>query len=101
MDIKILGTGCARCHQLKKSVREVIKELGVDATLEEVKDITKIMEYPILATPGLVIDTGGVSTTPGGLTGSAARTARHRPENPLRAALGSGAAEAVSPTGAH
>ena len=56
MNIKILGTGCARCHQLEKTTREVIKELGIDATLEEVQDIMKITEYPILATPGLVID---------------------------------------------
>jgi small redox-active disulfide protein 2 len=56
VNIKILGTGCARCHQLEKTTREVIKELGIDATLEEVKDIMKITEYPILATPGLVID---------------------------------------------
>jgi hypothetical protein len=34
----------------------VIKELAIDATVEKVKDIKKIMEYPILATPGLVIN---------------------------------------------
>jgi len=56
MKIKILGPGCARCHQLEATTKEVIKELGIDATLEEVKDIKKIMVYPILTTPGLVID---------------------------------------------
>jgi small redox-active disulfide protein 2 len=56
MDIKILGTGCARCHDLEKTTRETIKELGIDATIEQVKDINKIMEFPILTTPGLVIN---------------------------------------------
>ena len=56
MNIKILGTGCARCHQLEKTAKEVVKELGIDASIEEVKDIKKIMEYPILATPALVIN---------------------------------------------
>jgi small redox-active disulfide protein 2 len=56
MDIKILGTGCARCHDLEKTTSETIKELGIDATIEQVKDINKIMEFPILTTPGLVIN---------------------------------------------
>jgi len=56
MKIKILGTGCARCQQLEKTTKEVVKELGVDATIEEVKDMMKIVQYPILTTPGLVIN---------------------------------------------
>jgi len=62
MNIKILGPGCARCHQLEKTASEVVTELGIDATVEEVKDMSKIIAYNVIMTPGLVIDEQVVSS---------------------------------------
>ncbi len=56
MNIKILGAGCARCHTLDRLVREIVKEQNIDADVEYIQDMGKILEYPILATPGLVIN---------------------------------------------
>jgi small redox-active disulfide protein 2 len=56
MEIKVLGTGCAKCRSLEKTVKDVVASLKLDVKLEEVKDMKQIMQYPILMTPGLVID---------------------------------------------
>jgi len=56
MEIKVLGPGCARCHQIEQTAKEVVKELAIDASIEEVRDIKRIMTYPILTTPGLVVN---------------------------------------------
>jgi small redox-active disulfide protein 2 len=56
MNIKVLGAGCSKCHALDKAVREVVQEMKLDASVEYITDMQKIMQYPILATPGLVID---------------------------------------------
>lgn len=55
-NIKILGTGCAKCRQVEAVVRGTVAEMGIDATIEKVEDIEKIMEYNVLVTPVLVID---------------------------------------------
>lgn len=56
MEIKVLGTGCAKCKKLEATTRQAVKELGLDATIEKVEDIQKIMSYGIMSTPGLVVD---------------------------------------------
>jgi small redox-active disulfide protein 2 len=56
MLIQVLGTGCAKCKALYENARKAVEEAGVDATVEKVEDIVKIMAFEILMTPGLVID---------------------------------------------
>lgn len=56
MEIKVLGTGCARCRTLEKLTLKAIEELGLDATVVKEEDIQKIMEYAVMRTPALVID---------------------------------------------
>lgn len=56
MNIKILGTGCAKCHRLEQLTREVVAELGIAADFEHVTEMPKIMAYPVVATPALVVD---------------------------------------------
>ena len=54
--IKILGTGCMKCKRTEELVRQVVEELGIEAEVEKVDDIQKIMEYNILSTPAVVVD---------------------------------------------
>jgi small redox-active disulfide protein 2 len=56
MEIKVLGTGCARCKSLEKVTRKAVEELSLDASVEKVEDIEKIMEYAVMRTPALVIN---------------------------------------------
>ena len=55
-EIKILGTGCPKCHQLEKLSRKAAEELGIEHSVEKVKDINKILEYGVMTTPALVIN---------------------------------------------
>ena len=56
MMIKILGSGCAKCQRLEQLTREAAAELGIDAQFDHVREMDKIMAYPIMTTPALVID---------------------------------------------
>lgn len=56
MNIKVLGSGCAKCRQLEENVRKAIAESGVEATVEKVTDIAQIMNYGVMMTPALVVD---------------------------------------------
>ena len=56
MNIKILGQGCAKCHQVEKVVREAVAEADAGAEIEHVTDFKKIAAYGVFGTPAVVID---------------------------------------------
>ena len=56
MEIKVLGTGCAKCKALEKATKEAVEKMGVSATVTKVEDIVEIMQFGIMTTPALVID---------------------------------------------
>ena len=61
MNIKILGSGCVKCKKLYANVEIALQESHVEATLEKVEDINRIIDYGVMMTPGLVIDEKVVS----------------------------------------
>jgi len=54
--IKVLGSGCNNCVRLAANAHKAIEMLNIDAVIEKVTDYEEIHKYPILATPGLVIN---------------------------------------------
>ena len=56
LDIKILGPGCANCKRVEMLVRKVVVTQGLEAEIEKVTDFQEISKYPILSTPGLVLN---------------------------------------------
>jgi len=56
LEVKILGTGCPKCKRLEKIAHEAAEEAGVEATFAKVTNLDEIMAYPIVNTPGLVIN---------------------------------------------
>jgi small redox-active disulfide protein 2 len=56
MKIEVLGMGCPKCHALEANVKEALKNLNLEAEVEKVADLSKIMAYGVMTTPALVID---------------------------------------------
>jgi small redox-active disulfide protein 2 len=62
MEIKVLGTGCAKCKKLFAEAQQAVERSGRAASLVKVEDIQAIMAHGVRQTPALVID-GQVRST--------------------------------------
>lgn len=62
VNIKILGSGCANCKRVEAIARKAVETLGIEAEVEKVTEFAEIMKWPILSTPGLVINDKVVSS---------------------------------------
>ena len=56
MDIKVLGVGCASCRSMVSDVERLVARLKLEARVEYITDVERIMAYGVMSTPVLVID---------------------------------------------
>ncbi len=56
MDVKVLGTGCAKCKKLYAEADKAIQASGVPAALVKIEKIDEIMKHGVMMTPALVVN---------------------------------------------
>lgn len=57
MKIQILGTGCPKCKQLLANAEQAVSEMGLEGVeIEKITEISEIMKFGIMMTPGLAVD---------------------------------------------
>lgn len=56
MEIKVLGSGCAKCKATYQAIEKVINENNLDVKLTKIEDITEIINYNVMGTPAVIVD---------------------------------------------
>ncbi len=56
MKIQILGSGCAKCNQLKESAEAAARDLGLAYEIEKITDFKEIARMGALVTPALAVN---------------------------------------------
>lgn len=55
-DVKVLGPGCANCKNTTALIERVAQEKSIPIKLEKIEEMSEIMSYGIMSTPGVVVD---------------------------------------------
>lgn len=55
-NIKVLGTGCAKCKSTIALITQVADQTGIQIQLEKIEDAAQIMAYGVMSTPAIVVD---------------------------------------------
>ncbi len=53
--VKILGSGCDKCEDMKNAVEAALSELNLDIKIDHVTDLVQIVSYGVMSTPALVV----------------------------------------------
>lgn len=56
LKIKVLGPGCDNCKKVESVARKALVTMSLEAEITKVTDWVEIKKYPILSTPGLVVN---------------------------------------------
>lgn len=55
-NIKVLGSGCRNCHTLYENTQTAVKNMGINADVEYITDMEKVMSYGAMSMPVLVLN---------------------------------------------
>ena len=55
-NIKVLGTGCAKCKNTLELIKQVAQQESVLINVEKVEDLPQIMAYGVMSPPAVVVD---------------------------------------------
>jgi len=56
MEIQVLGTGCPKCRKLYEETRKAVALAGIEAEVEKVENIARIVQFDVMLTPALVVN---------------------------------------------
>lgn len=55
-EIKVLGTGCAKCTKTVELIGKIAKELNINVHVIKETNPEVIMSYGVMSTPAVIID---------------------------------------------
>ncbi len=61
-DIKVLGSGCAKCNNTADLIAETAGELGVEVQVHKETGPEALVHYSVMSTPAVVVDDQVVHT---------------------------------------
>ena len=56
MEIKVIGEGCEKCDKLYENTCLVVKELGLEASIDKVEELMDIVRLGVMTTPSVMVD---------------------------------------------
>ncbi|ABS09955.1 MULTISPECIES: thioredoxin family protein [Shewanella] len=54
--VKVLGSGCAKCSKTAEMIADISEEMGVDAIVKKDTDPQTLLKFKVMKTPAVVID---------------------------------------------
>jgi len=55
-EIKVLGSGCAKCTKTAELIQAIAQDKGVAVNVIKETNLEVIMDYGVMSTPAIVID---------------------------------------------
>ena len=60
-NIKVLGAGCKSCQEQHENVKKAVANMKLDAEVEYITDMEKVMSYGVMRMPAIVVNEKVVS----------------------------------------